>query len=279
MSSFAKTGSILLVAFLLSTSASLVSYAQSGPFPNIIQMNSNGAYLGIEMEDVTAANLAKFKLTSEKGVIVRSVVSGTPAEKAGLHEDDVILEYAGTPVWSAAQFTRLVQETPPGRKVDLAVSREGKRISLTAEIRSRNEDRSSRSEDGMRNLFRMLPDGRAERGDSRIILEPSGKPRLGLTLQPLSDQLAEHMGVPGKKGVLVASVLEGSPSAGKVRAGDVITAADGKDIGQPEDLTRIVRDKEGKMSLKLIRDKKELTVEVTLSTIPAPGKEERGLKL
>ena len=277
---FAKTGAALLLALLIGAAASPKSYAQNGRVSSSIQLNSNGAYLGIQMDDVTSANMAKFKLTSEKGVIVRSVMSGTPAEKAGLHEDDVILEYAGTQVWSTTQFSRLVQETPPGRKVDLAVFREGKRINLSAEIGTQSEAQLGRAQDGLQNLFRMYPDGRQNRGDTMVFPAPAAKPRLGVTLQPLSDQLAEHMGVPGKKGALVSSVLDGTPSAGKIHAGDVIISADGKAIVNPEDLTKIVRDKaEGKITLKVIRDKKEITVEVMIPALPSSGKEERGLKL
>jgi serine protease Do len=253
-----------------------MGYAQSGPYPTVIQMNLPGGYLGVQMDDVTAANMSKFKLPSEKGVIVRSVGKGTPAEKAGLHEDDVILEYAGTQVWSSSQFTRLVQETPPGRKVDLSVSRDGKRIILTAEVGKREEVRADNS---FRDFLRVLPDRQMERREVMVApAESAGKPRLGLTLQPLSDQLGQYMGVPGRKGVLVSSVLEGSPAAGKVRAGDVIISVDGKEVREPEDLTRLVREKaEGALAFRIIRDRKEIPVEVTLPALPAG--EGRGLKL
>jgi S1-C subfamily serine protease len=81
--------------------------------------------------------------------------------------------------------------------------------------------------------------------------------------------------VPNKKGVLVSSVTEGSPSVGKLKSGDVIIRADAKDIETPEDLTRLVRDKsEGSVDLKVIRDKKEITVVINL-----PAGEEKGFKL
>jgi serine protease Do len=278
MNSFAKLGSAILFVVLCSMAASPVSHAQSGPYPNLIQLNvAEGGYLGIQMDDVTAANMSKFNLTAEKGVIVRSVVKGAPAEKAGLHEADVILEYAGTQVWSSMQFTRLVQETPPGRKVGLGVSRAGKRVSLTAEIGKRDE---GRADNRYRELLGMFPERPLDRRETLILPAepPAGKPRLGLTLQPLSDQLAQFMGVPGKKGVLVSNVLEGSLAAGKIRAGDVIIAADGKEVREPEELTRIVRDKaEGILALKIIRDKKEIAVDVSLPALPAG--EGRGLKL
>jgi membrane-associated protease RseP (regulator of RpoE activity) len=101
------------------------------------------------------------------------------------------------------------------------------------------------------------------------------KPRLGIAIQPLSDQLGEFLGVPNKRGVLVTEVIEGSPSVGKLKSGDVITALDEKAIDKPEDLTRLIRNKsEGSMKLKVIRDKKEITVVVDL-----PKDDDKGFKL
>src|SRR4029079_16053180 len=82
-------------------------------------------------------NMASYQLTDERGVIVRTVEKGSPAEAANLQEKDVILEYAGMPVFSTTQMMRLVQETPEGRKVILGVSRDGKKLDLTVNIGKR----------------------------------------------------------------------------------------------------------------------------------------------
>ncbi len=284
MSSFGKVAVIALFGFLICGAVSLPAQGQSNPFPNILQLNTSGSYLGIQMEDVTAANMSKFKVNSERGVIVRSVEKGSPAEEAGLRQDDVILEYGGFQVWSASNMRRLVEETPAERKVDLAVSRDGKRVTLTAKIGTR-EGRTmiggaevppnNRPNRDFNNRFFVLPQPNQSRSTPA---EPSGKPRLGITLLPLSEQYAEALGVPGKKGVLVSSVLEGSPSAGKLRAGDVITSADGKETKEPEELTRIVREKtEGALALKVVRDKKQISVDISLPALSAP--EGRGIRL
>ena len=47
------------------------------------------------MKDVTADDVSKYKLSSERGVIVSSVIKGSPAETANLKEEDVILEFGG----------------------------------------------------------------------------------------------------------------------------------------------------------------------------------------
>jgi serine protease Do len=277
MSFFGKFRFAVLAILLAGGVASPICQAQSGSLPFVFQMNSSGVYLGIQMDDVTAANMSKYKLVSEKGVIVRSVQKRSPAEDAKLQENDVILEYGGYPVWSASQFSRLVEETPPGRKVDLAVSRDGKRLSLTAQIATREGPRSSNQMgDNFRQFFRSFPDSSPDMKDSAD--ESARKPRLGVTLQPLTEQLGEFLGVPGKKGVLISSVLDGSPGAGKLKSGDVVTRADAQEIKEPEDLIRIINDKsEGSVSLKIIRDKKEITVVVNLPAPPA--KEGKGIKL
>lgn len=285
MNSYAKSGLACAAIFLLCSIAAPSSSAQtrSQSRPYVLQLNSSGgeAYLGIEMDEVTSSNMSKYKLSGERGVIVRSVQPGTPASEAKLQEDDVIVEYAGEKVWSSRQFARLVGETPPGRKVDLGVSRDGKHITLTAEIRTRDIRRSESQPfdfpgdlgQMFRNYqYRALPNLRDGTAD-----EPTEKPRLGVTLRPLTDQFAEFLGVPGKKGALIDSVLEGSPSAGKLKSGDVVVQADGKEIGTPEDVIGIVRDKsEGNLTLKIIRDKKPLSVVVALPAAPSGSEGGRG---
>jgi len=260
-----------------------------------VQIGLDGAYLGIEMEDVTADNMASYKLAGERGVIVRSVIKGSPAEAAGLQEKDVILEFAGTSVQSVQQMRRLVRETPVGRKVDLVVSRGGMKINLTAKIGKRETGRGGAENEPDIMMFG-APGGRTfhfrtpEEGNWPEMpgmpgmgpswKEESSKPRLGVTLQPLTDQMAEFLGVPGRKGVLVSSVVEGSPAVGRLKAGDVIVRADNQPIEDLGDLTRIVRGKPegGKLELTVVRDKKETVITVDLAGTGAKP-QNRGFKL
>jgi S1-C subfamily serine protease len=236
-----------------------------------IETTVSGVYLGITMEQVTAENMSRYQLRDERGVIVRSVMNDSPAERAALEVDDVILEYGGFNVWSTLQFSRLVQETPDGRNVALLVSRNGNLISLKATIalRELREQRQPerRMERFPQDLFgpdgffgfrdRMQPESR-----SRDIHEEQS--RLGISGQPLTEQLGEFFGVPERKGVLVASVETGSPSDGKLKSGDVIIEVDGRKVESPDELARFVREKSpGTLIVKIIRDKKEATVELS----------------
>ena len=265
-----------------------------------IQNNSGDAFLGISMEDVTASNMSEYKLRDEKGVIVRSVQDESPAEEAGVRENDVILEFAGQPVRSTRQFSRLVSETPVGRKVAITVNRDGKTVNLTATLRARTESGAmqrfemlpgqmerfleSLPQGGqIERFFESRPDGQSRpprstgptRPDSqgeRQNTERSGnRPGLGVEIQPLTEQMAGFLGVSGQKGVLITSVTSGSASDAKLKAGDVITGVDDREVATPADLTRFIREASGEITVKVIRDKKQLSVKISLPSGEAQG--------
>ena len=89
-----------------------------------------GPRLGIEIRDLGKEDLAKFKLSSQQGVAVEQVTKDSAAEKAGVKAGDVVVQFDGENVRSAAQLTRLVRETVAGRTVKMGVMRDGKRIDL-----------------------------------------------------------------------------------------------------------------------------------------------------
>jgi S1-C subfamily serine protease len=270
-----------LAALLVLVVVVAVTVAQTGKPRGAfnIYLNEPAPYLGVEIEDVTAENMSSHKLTSERGVIVRSVEKASPAEYADLKNNDVIMEYAGTPVFSAAHLTRLVAETPPGRKVDLVISRDGTKMTVTAKIAEGDRHRMFFDRGEVKvvpgsgfefaapggQMFRYsLPQGRFDR-----FIYPPGRvrTRLGLTLEDLTDQMGDFLAVPGKKGALVTSVFAGSSAAAaNLRAGDVIVRAGEEIVANAQDLIRVVerRSSGSKIDLQVIRDKKEITVTVEL---------------
>ncbi len=280
-----KRGMILLGLFLIGFGGASWLIAQRTPASQIFRLNLDGAYMGIQMEDVTAENMAKYKLTSETGVIVRSVEKGSPAETARLLENDVILEYAGIPVFSASELARLVQETPVNRTVNLVVSRDGKKINLAVKIGERQNtaltDRLNRRleiiQPGSGLLQFKTPMGTG-RSLNLALPRVLPRPQLGVTAQALTDQLAEFLGVPGKKGILISAVTAGSPAASALRAGDVIISIDGKTATDPTDLSQTLAKKEpgSKVDFKVIRDKKEIAVTVEL---PKSGTAQGSIKI
>jgi membrane-associated protease RseP (regulator of RpoE activity) len=89
-----------------------------------------GPRLGIQIRDLGKDDVAKFKLASQNGVAVEEVTKESAAEKAGVKAGDVVVQFDGETVRSAAQLTRLVRESVAGRTVKMGIVRDGKRMDL-----------------------------------------------------------------------------------------------------------------------------------------------------
>jgi membrane-associated protease RseP (regulator of RpoE activity) len=88
---------------------------------------------------------------------------------------------------------------------------------------------------------------------------------MGVTTVQLTKQLADYFGIADGKGVLVTSVSDNSAAAkAGIKAGDVITMVDGDVIEGPGDLSRAInKNKEGDVTVMVIRDKKQRSIKVT----------------
>jgi serine protease Do len=218
---------------------------------------------------------------------VEEVRPGSAAEKAGLRVSDIITRFDGQEVRGARQFSRLVQETPAGRTVVATVQRDGKSadLKITPEDSPRtgiyiDGDRLSRSFDAqrfddqmgrLRDRLRDLP----FELNLDLDLPASDRPRLGVSVQALTPQLAAYFGT--KEGVLVSAVTDDSPaSRAGLKAGDVIVSVNGQNISSRADLTRAVSGAStgADTTIGIVRDKKETSVKARLDDVrarrPAP---------
>lgn len=250
--------------------------------PAIVQvLAGTGSWIGVSVRDVVADDVSKMKLQGPAGVVVEEVTGESPAETAGLKAGDVIVEFDGERVRSTRQFTRLVQETPSGRKVQASVVREGQRVPLSIEPQAFGKGQYFDGEfpPFAKNWF-MPPVPPAPPAPAAPPAAPAppvppafrgffdfdeligrGSGRLGVSVSDLQPQLADYFGV--KDGVLVTSVTSDSPaSKAGVKAGDVITTLNGSSVSSPSDLrTRASRLRDGEeFSIGVTRDKKSLTL-------------------
>lgn len=242
-------------------------------------IDGNG-FLGVYAENINRENMGRYRMSQVRGVGVTHVVKDSPAEKAGLRKDDVILRIDGENVTSVQKLNRLVAEMAPDHSVRITVSRGGAEQELTATI-------GKRSNSGLvRDLLTGEPkiwkwDGndpkvwnwegpmfgrdRLRENDGNLTFILGNSRRIGVSTMALTKQLADYFGIAGGKGVLVTSVTEDGPAmkAG-VRAGDVITAIDGEAVDSSGDLSRIInRKREGEVTLSVIRNKAQQTIRVT----------------
>jgi serine protease Do len=91
-------------------------------------------WLGVSIAEITDDDLGRLKLTEAKGVLIRSVMPGEPAEKGGLRPNDVITAIDGTELVSPRDLQRFVSASPVGKRVRVTLVREGKANELEVEI-------------------------------------------------------------------------------------------------------------------------------------------------
>jgi len=219
-----------------------------------------GSYLGVNVAEVDGARARELKLKEERGVEVKKVEPDSPAEKAGLKERDVVLEYNGQRVEGTESFIRMVRETPVGRASKLLISRDGNHQTLTAAIAQRKEGSWNR---GFNITIPPIPPIPAiDVPRATMTLRTA---RVGLETETLSGQLADFFGV--KDGVLVRSVDADSPAAkAGIKAGDVITKIGDRSVTRTRDVSDEIRQSGDKKTVPVlvIRSRKEMTLNLEL---------------
>ena len=233
---------------------------------------AGGTYLGVGVVDVDSERAKTLKLKEDRGVEISNVTEGGPADKAGIKQGDVVLDYNGQAVEGMAQFQRLVHETPAGRQVKVGVWRNGAPVTLTATVESR-KSLSIESPDLDINVFGNPPTFEMpsmppmQPFDMPHIMTITPSRRLGIEGEGLGEepQFAEFLGV--KEGVLVKSVVKNSAAekAG-IKAGDVITKIGDTRVGSSHDITSTLHANHQNQTfvVTVVRNKKEMQVTVTI---------------
>jgi serine protease Do len=231
--------------------------------------SGTGAYLGVDINDVTSDRLSALKLKEEHGVEITMVDQDSPAGKAGLKEHDVILSLNGTTVESGAQLRRMIHETPPGRVVTLNISRDGQPMSIQAQLADRRKTMSAKNWPAMPAVPAVpavpaMPSMPEFEFPGVVVVHSSA--RSGVMVENLTPQLGEFFGVKGGGGVLVRSVEKGSRAekAG-LKAGDVIVKVSGEKVSDVGDFSRALRNHKGdSAAIGVVRDKREQTLNLPL---------------
>jgi serine protease Do len=222
-------------------------------------------YLGVNVAEVDTDRARELKLKEERGVEIKKVEPGSPAEKAGLKETDVVLEYNGQRIEGTESFIRMVRETPAGRAAKMQVSREGNVQTVTATLAQRKDTLFNAKTFTVPPVPPMPPMPPMPSFDVPRSVQALRTPRVGLETESLSGQLADFFGV--KEGVLVRSVDKDSPAEkGGLKAGDVVLKVDGQRVNRPRDVTDELRSSWDKKTVPVVvmRNKKEMTLNVEL---------------
>ncbi len=291
----AKFSLSLLSAIILAAGVAVAQDAPEPPSPpdepsdqTFSFFIDGGGFLGIYAENISRENMARYHMNQVRGVGVTQVIKDSPAEKAGLRKDDVILRIDGDNVTSVRKLNRLVSELAPDQNVRVSFSRGGSEQEVSATIGKRNNssfagdllggDSKIWKWEGTNPRTFKWEGPLIDRGDlfgnnGNFSFSFSNSRRIGVSTMELTKQLADYFGITGGKGVLVTSVTDDGPAAkAGVRAGDVITAIDGEAVDSPGDLSRVInRKKEGDVALTIVRNKSQQTIRVMPSEAKFPG--------
>ena len=159
-------------------------------------------WLGVMIQKITPELKQKLDLKDERGALVADVTSGGPAEKAGIQRGDVIIAFDGKEIKEMSELPYVVASTPVGKSVTVEVIRKGKKKSFEVKIAELREDKEAP-------------------------VEVETKPKLGMTVEDLTPEMAKNFGLSDTKGVVVVQVEDGSSAAeAGLKAGDVILEID-----------------------------------------------------
>ena len=154
-------------------------------------------WLGVRIQSLTEDLAPSFGAKEGEGVLVADVMPGGPAEASGLRSGDVILDFEGQPTAEVPDLQRAVADTVPGTAAKVTVLREGRRETLSVKVGEMPADEPA--------------------------VASRGAERWGLTVQPITPDLARQFKLPAGAGVLVSEVEEGSPAArAGIRPGDAV---------------------------------------------------------
>ncbi len=201
-------------------------------------------FLGVVPTALTPAQREKYGVKAG-GALVETVSEGTPAAKAGLQPEDVIVKVNGRDVEDDVDFRSVVASAAPGETIELVVRRGGKDVRVSAKL-----------------------EAAPEIGVAQGTEPDSVGGKLGIKVERVTRESAQKYNL-GEitRGVVVVQVEAGSPADGAgVQPGDVILRANGREMESPGDLDAAIRGlKSGdRVPLVIRRDKTRTLVTVEI---------------
>ncbi|MGH2671129.1 MAG: PDZ domain-containing protein, partial [bacterium] len=199
------------------------------------------AALGVRVEDASEVDAEYVGMKDVRGVRIVNFSEGSPAQRAGLEEGDIIVTIDGHPVEYTAQLQQTVGFRHPGETVKVEVARKGGvrkifqvKLISAHEASERLAQRAERSQD------RADSPGEAQ-GAAEI-------DRLGVKVSPLNNEIARELGLPATaRGLLVQTVDPDGPAQGvlfsvETQTPDVILSVEGTPVRTEAELKAALRD-------------------------------------
>jgi C-terminal processing protease CtpA/Prc len=238
-----------------------------------IFMGAGGGWLGVGVSEVSTEKAKSLKLPEERGALLGKIVPDSPAAKAGLKENDVVLELNGQRIEGTEQFRRMIHEIPAGRTANLMVWRDGRSQNMKVTVGKHEAGNMKVFADGPKSFaFKMptlpeMPDLSGLDHLRSFAMVSPGRPLLGIDAENLKGEFGNYFGAPDGEGVLVRGVFANSAAdkAG-LKVGDVITSLNGARIRNAGELREklLTHHEEKSIQLGVLRNKSEIKLSVEL---------------
>jgi S1-C subfamily serine protease len=231
--------------------------------PTLLLLHSKSqGFLGVDVGDVDTDRAQALHLKDARGAEITILDHDAPAGKAGLMLHDVILQVNGREIDDAEQMKQLLHETPPGRKLQLLISRDGSLQTVPVQLADRRKVQEEARE-------RLDTVGVASASGNSFVSDGADLPstgtfhspffgsslHVGAMVEPLTAQMADFLGVSG--GVMIKSVARKSEAdVAGLRSHDVILEVGGEAVVTSSDWERLLRSSEGKpVQVEILRDR------------------------
>jgi serine protease Do len=231
--------------------------------PSFLLLHSRSqGFLGVDVGDVDQDRAQALHLKDTHGAEITVLDHDAPAGKAKLKLHDVILQVNGRNIEGAEQVKQILHETPPGRKLQLMVSRDGLPITVTVQLADRRRvQQEARERLDTAGTASMLGNGFVSSGTDIPAQGSFHSPfagsslHVGAMVEPLTMQMADFLGVTG--GVMIKSVARKSAAeVAGLRPHDVILQVGGEAVVTASDWERLLRTSEGKpVQVEIFRDR------------------------
>jgi serine protease Do len=202
--------------------------------------------LGVTIQSVDADLASSLNLPAARGAIVTSVSAGGPAERAGLQRGDVITAVNKQPVADNNSLRNLVAAISPGATVDVTAVRNGRDQNFQVALAE-------------------LPDRPQRESEESSSNGPGGNQKFGLTLQPLTAEMASRYGLDADdQGLLVTRIdPAGSAANAGIRQGDLIQEVNRRPVGNVAEFSAAIVQSGARPALVLVK-RRNAVIYVTL---------------
>ncbi|MEO1527181.1 MAG: Do family serine endopeptidase [Planctomycetota bacterium] len=173
-------------------------------------------FLGASLDNITPETVREYNLKASKGVIIRTLLDGMPAQQAGMREGDVVVAIDGKPMSNSDQMRNYVASQPPGDSMLMDVNRGGRSIRVKVDLRERTDE---------------------------VMAQFRAGEVLGARLVPANPTTSAKYGYQNlESGLIVTALKDGSVAAGQLEVGDVIERVAGVAPASAQELQLILRE-------------------------------------